>query len=193
MHANVTVHEPKPPPDPDSPLAFTMEGFHGVPPPALIPRFWRPGWNSVQAVNKFQEEVAGPLKGGEPGRRLLEPSSTSDAKYFTEAPRSFQPRPAEWLVVPAYHIFGSEELSVLTPGLAELAPNPYLGMNAQDAATLQSKDGDPVSLALNGETKHLPAKILAGLPPGLAVLPVGVVSLSAGLPAWGKITKGGAP
>jgi len=190
MHANISVHEPKPPPDPDSPLAYTMEGFHGVPPSPLIPRFWQPGWNSVQAVNKFQEEVAGPLKGGEPGRRLLEPPSTSAAEYFIEVPRPFQRRAGEWLVVPVYHIFGSEELSVLSPAVAELAPKPYLGMNVQDATALHLKEDDPVSLSINGETKPLPAKILAGLPPGLAGLPTGVVSLAAGLPAWGRITRG---
>jgi NADH-quinone oxidoreductase subunit G len=192
MHANVTVHEPKPPPDPDSPLAYTMEGFHGVPPSPLTPRFWRPGWNSVQAVNKFQQEVAGPLKGGEPGRRLLEPASTPEANYFVEIPRAFQRRANEWLVLPVYHLFGSEELSMLSPGVAELAPKPYLGMNAQDAATLQLQEGAPVLLTINGETQQLPARILAGLPSGLAALPAGVVALPAGLPTSGKIMKGGA-
>ena len=55
--AHVHVHEPKPPDDRDSALAFSMEGFAGEPPPALIPRFWAPGWNSVQSVNKFQGDV----------------------------------------------------------------------------------------------------------------------------------------
>ena len=48
MTANIDVSEPKPPDDPDSALAFSMEGFQGQPPPALIPRFWSPGWNSIQ-------------------------------------------------------------------------------------------------------------------------------------------------
>ena len=193
MQANISVHEPKPPQDPDSALAYTMEGFHGVPPSPLISRFWRPGWNSVQAVNKFQEEVAGPLKGGEPGRRLLEPPPSSAVRYFGEIPSAFQRRDGEWLVLPVYHIFGSEELSVLSPGLAELAPKPYLGMNAQDAAALQVQDGAPVSLTINGETMHLTARILSGLPPRLAALPAGVVPRPTDLPAWGEITKGGAP
>jgi NADH-quinone oxidoreductase subunit G len=74
MHADVTLREPAPPQDSDSALAFTMEGYHGRRmPPALIPYFWAPAWNSVQSVNKFQEEIAGPLRGGNPGVRLLEP------------------------------------------------------------------------------------------------------------------------
>ena len=52
-----------------------MEGYYGEhTPPPLIPRFWAPGWNSVQALTRFQEEVNGPLRGGDPGRRLIEPS-----------------------------------------------------------------------------------------------------------------------
>lgn len=73
MLADRTVHEAPPPRDPDSPLAFSMEGRPGVPPPSLIPLFWAPGWNSVQATAKYQAEVGGPLLGGDPGRRLLDP------------------------------------------------------------------------------------------------------------------------
>jgi NADH-quinone oxidoreductase subunit G len=43
----VDVSELKPPGDPDSPLAFSMEGDGEPPPSALIPRFWKAGWNSV--------------------------------------------------------------------------------------------------------------------------------------------------
>ena len=36
-----------------------MEGYYGPMPSSLIPFFWAPGWNSVQAVNKFQNEIGG--------------------------------------------------------------------------------------------------------------------------------------
>ena len=62
MLANISVHEPKPPDDPDSPLSFSMEGNPDQPPSALLPFFWTPGWNSIQAVNKFQAEIGGPLR-----------------------------------------------------------------------------------------------------------------------------------
>ena len=73
MLANISVHEPKPPDDPDSPLSFSMEGNPDQPPSALLPFFWSPGWNSIQAVNKFQAEIGGPLRQGDPGVRLIEP------------------------------------------------------------------------------------------------------------------------
>ncbi|MBV8436339.1 MAG: NADH-quinone oxidoreductase subunit NuoG, partial [Silvibacterium sp.] len=77
MLANISVHEPKPPDDPDSALAFSMESGIGTAPPSLIPFFWAPGWNSIQAVNKFQSEVGGSLRGGDPGVRLVKPSQES--------------------------------------------------------------------------------------------------------------------
>ena len=51
-----------------------MEGYYGPMPSALMPRFWTPGWNSVQSVTKFQEEVNGPYRDGNPGYRLVEPA-----------------------------------------------------------------------------------------------------------------------
>ena len=115
MSAHRSVHEDKPPEDPDSPLAFSMEGASGDPPAPLIARYWAPGWNSVQALNRFQQEAGGPLRGGDPGRRLIEPAEQRQASFFAAAPLgtgSADEEPA-----PRYHIFGSEELSALAPGI----------------------------------------------------------------------------
>ncbi|HEV2115188.1 MAG TPA: NADH-quinone oxidoreductase subunit NuoG, partial [Terriglobales bacterium] len=109
MHANISVHEPKPPDDPDSALSFSMEGYPDQPPSALIPFFWSPGWNSIQSTNFYQKEIAGPLRGGDPGARLIEPGAGNRDGYFTRVPAAFAPRKEEWLMVSAYHIFGSEE------------------------------------------------------------------------------------
>ena len=82
IHAAATVHEPKPPEDPDSPLSYTMEGYYGPMPVRALPYFWAPSWNSVRAVNKFQDEVGGPLRGGDPGVRLIEPHFGGCAALF---------------------------------------------------------------------------------------------------------------
>ena len=149
MHANVSVHEPKPTDDQDSALSFSMEGYGGQPPGAIIPRYWSPGWNSVQALNKFQSEVGGPLRGGDPGLRLIEPSQVQPASYFHEVPEAFQRRKGEWLVVPIYHIFGSEELSAIAPAIAERVPKPCLWLNDEDAADLHVGLGWEVRLDLD--------------------------------------------
>jgi len=80
MHTPQHMTEPRPADDPDSPLAYSMEGIGEPVPPALIPRIWAPGWNSVQALNKFQEEVAGPLRGDDPGRRLFAEAAPLEAE-----------------------------------------------------------------------------------------------------------------
>ena len=45
-------------------------------------------------------------------------------------------------MLPLHHIFGSEELS-LSPGVAELAPRPYVALNPDDAESLV--DGEDVA------------------------------------------------
>ncbi len=189
MFADITVYEPKPPRDPDSPLSFSMEGYQGQPPPALIPRFWAPGWNSVQSVNKFQSEVGGPLRGGDPGRRLIE-SAGVKAPFFKDIPDAFAPRTQEWLILPSYHIFGSEELSVLSPGIAELTPRPYVGLNAGDTGALRVSEGEEIAVAMNGAEFLLPVRHFPELPSGIAVLPSGIPGLQGlMLPAWGALAK----
>jgi NADH-quinone oxidoreductase subunit G len=126
MLANINVHEPKPPEDPDSPLANSMEGYEGQPPSPFISRYWSPGWNSVQALNKFQQEVGGPLRGGDPGKRLIEPAKDGRPPYFSTVPASLKPEPGERQEPPRYCIFGSEELSMLAPGIAECARKMHL-------------------------------------------------------------------
>ncbi len=195
MLANIDVHESKPPEDPDSPLSFSMEGYEGRPPSPFIMRYWSPGWNSVQALNKFQQEAGGPLRGGDPGKRLIEPATISASlpssegpehllpsregtgargpfgtalSFFRDVPEAFKLKENEWLVVPLYHVFGSEELSVLSPGIAERTPKPYLALNPEDAKRIQVRDGEIVELSLAAMSHELRVHVLSGLPAGVA-------------------------
>jgi NADH-quinone oxidoreductase subunit G len=189
MDAKVNVSEPKPPDDPDSPLAFSMEGDEGNPPPALIPRYWAPGWNSDQAVNKFQAEIGGSLRNGDPGQRLVEPHSGAQPEFFGGVPPEFEPREGRTLLVPLFHIFGSEPLSMLSPGIAELAPQPYVAFHPEDAARLSIAAGDTVQVEVDGLMLELPAKIVATLPKGVAGLPSGLPGMEhVGLPVWCVVT-----
>ena len=193
--AHLDVHEPKPPQDEDTPLSFSMEGSPLQPPSALIPRFWAPGWNSVQSINKFQIEVGGPLHGGDPGRRLIEPPTAPAGAvpaYFSDVPPAFAPRGGRWWVVPAQHIFGSEELSVHSPGIRQLAPRPYAALNAADAAELGLRDGQDVAIMISGRTWRLPLRAGPSLPPGVAAIPCGLPELAGlALPAWAALSPAG--
>ena len=181
MGANIRVSEPPPPDDVDSPLKFSMEGNPDQPPPPLIPFFWSPGWNSIQATNKYQSEIAGPLRGGDPGIRLIEPNP--DGSLFGNSiPPAFEARDGEWLLVPLVHIFGSEEMSRHAPGVAELSPTLYLAVNAQEAETF----GPSVEVL----GRVLPVKSVPGLPKGIAGVPAGLPEFAGlKLPVWIRLSK----
>lgn len=175
MNANVNVSEPKPPLDYDSPLSFTMEGFQGIPPAPDTPFYWAPAWNSVQAINKYQIEVGGPLHGGNPGKRLLEPSDENNRNYFQKVPDSFEQKTGEWLVVPFYHIYGSDELSAHSPALAQRIPKGYIALNENDAKNAgASKEGDIVIIKFGEKELSLPVKYEKTLRSGIAGLPKGL-------------------
>ena len=190
IQAHLGVSEPKPPEDSESSLAFSMEGAPGPPPAQLITRYWSPGWNSVQSLNRFQEEIAGPLRGGDPGVRLIEPDSNGGGEYFEELPESFTPRSGEWLLVPLYHLFGSEPLSLETPGIAEQAPKPYIALGPDDCRELGVGQGDTLEVGSDGQVLRLPLKLMAGLTRGCAGVPSGLPSL--GMLAhrqWAKLSR----
>src|SRR6185437_4096432 len=192
MLANIDVSEPKPPEDVDAPLSFTMEGTTRQPPSALIPFFWSPGWNSIQAVNQYQTEIAAALEGGDPGVRLIHAngSAAGEGPRRAEIPAAFVVRPGEWLVVPLHHVFGSDELSHAAPAVAELAPAPYVALNAQEANSLGVRDGDAIDVTLDGTVRQLPLRIAPGLPAGVAGVPVGLAGMPAmTLPAWSRLVK----
>ena len=188
MLANISVHEPKPPQDPDSALAFSMESGPAVTPPALNPFFWAPGWNSIQSVNKFQREVGGPLRGGDPGVRLIEPRLESECSYFTEIPAAFNPNSGDWLFVPAFHIFGSEELSSVAPAIAQLAPRAYAAVNTEDGALLGIRTGDSLKITIGDSYSEVEALLRNDIPAGMATIPSGMApALGINLPAQGKL------
>lgn len=190
MHAHEHVSEAKPPEDPDTPLSFTMEGYRGQPPAPLIPFFWAPGWNSIQSVNKYQEEVGGSLRQGDPGIRLIEPVPGAEAHFYHDIPEDFLPLRDHLLLVPLYHIFGSEELSIHAPGIAQRAPDPYVALSPDDVQTLGLTQGDILAFSLDKQKYHLPVKILDELTPGMAGLPQGLPGIPyAELPAWALIIK----
>ncbi len=173
MHTNINVSEPKPPEDTDSALSFTMEGYSGIPTAAITPFYWSPGWNSAQAINKYQIEVGGELHGGNSGVRLFD-KKNSNIGYFKNITKTFSPQKGEWYALPLYHIFGSDELSAQSPAVNERLPKPYIALNNSDAWEAGVKEGDLLGIVLQGETLKLPVKLNTGLTKGTIGLPKGL-------------------
>ncbi|RJG14601.1 NADH-quinone oxidoreductase subunit NuoG [Pseudomonas cavernicola] len=177
MRADINVHEPRASQDKDTAFAFSMEGYSGsAEPRQQIPFAWSPGWNSPQAWNKFQAEVGGHLRAGDPGARLIEPKGDG-LSWFASAPQPFNPAPGTWQVVPFYHLFGSEENSSRAAPVQERIPQPYVALAKSEADRLGVNDGAMLSLNVAGQALRLPLRISEELCAGLVALPVGLAGI----------------
>ncbi|KTB63491.1 NADH dehydrogenase [Pseudomonas fluorescens] len=188
MRADISVHEPRTPQDNDTAFAFSMEGYSGsVEPRQQVPFAWSPGWNSPQAWNKFQDEVGGHIRAGDPGTRLIE--STGDAlNWFAAVPRPFNPAQGTWQVVPFFHLFGSEENSSKAAPVQERIPQAYVSVAKSEADRLGVNDGALLSLSVAGQTLRLPLRINDELGAGLVALPKGLAGIPPAI--FGKTVDG---
>jgi len=188
MRANISVHEPRTSQDVDSAFSFSMEGYSGsVEPRQQVPFAWSPGWNSPQAWNKFQDEVGGHLRAGDPGVRLIE-SIGDNLSWFSSVPRAFAPAQGTWQVVPFYHLFGSEENSSKAAPVQERIPHAYVALAKSEADRLGVNDGALLSLNVAGQTLRLPLRINEELGAGLVALPAGLPGIPPAL--FGKTVDG---
>lgn len=180
MLADQNVSEPRVAQDPDSPFNFSMEGYAGARQPLQqVPFAWAPGWNSPSAWNKFQDEVGGNLRAGDPGRRLLEPSETT-LDWFDNIPASFSAQDA--LQVVSYEqLFGGEELSARSPVIQARMAQPELVLNPSDATRFALNAGSQVALSWGGHHWRLTLRLSDGLAPGLLGLPLGAHGLPTAL------------
>ncbi len=193
QRANLSVHEPRASQDPDSPLGFSMEGYNGVGaldrPPELLPFAWAPGWNSPQAWNKFQAEVGGELRGGDPGELLFTAGAQAKAEYFTEVPAAYKAGGDGFRVLPLHQIFGSEEQSSRAEPIQKRIAQTFVAINADDAQKLglngkASVEIDGTRIDVVVRRCELPAGVI-GLPTGFVGVPVLTATTTA------KVSKAG--
>ena len=176
MTADVNIHEPKTRVDDQTPLSYSMEGLNRNQPGELIPYVWAPGWNSNQAVFKFQEEVGGALLGGDPGVRLINDTGSdllqhSPYSATADAAPAFAGAGDGFRVLPLQHIFGSDELSMHSPAIVERSRDPYVVLHPDDALSLGVNAGDGVRCD-EFETAF-EVRIEAGIAPGDAGMTLG--------------------
>ena len=181
MIAHREVHEPAPPTDPDTPFSFSMEGHPGEVPAEWIARYWAPGWNSVQALHRFHEELAGPLRASGAdarafGRARNDRGHQDPRDERADGTRTGGARPAGGFARPGslradalpsplpatrgilrlltrQEVFGSEELSDRAPAVRERRPEPEAVIGPEDARALGLSDGGCVRvIGIDGET-----------------------------------------
>ncbi len=189
MTANIDVHEPKPPDDEDSPLAYSMEPFNGPGSPYLNPYYWSPGWNSVQATVKYIEEPDGSVRGGNPGVLLLRNKKDIRAEYYKDIAASAKPEAGKLYFVRIDLIFGSEELSSAGEAISGMIPDPFIVLNKAEADRLNLASGDRLKVVVNKHDIIVNFITDNAAGNGLAGLALSTRHPFISLPAWGTVGK----
>ncbi len=172
MRANLSVHEPRQPQDKDSALTFSMEGYVGPQSKSsLIPFAWAPGWNSPQSWNKFQDEVGGHLKAGDPGVRLFDQlRKTAKRSYVTPDAETN----AGYTLLPVANLYASDETASRSPVMQERISDAYLTLSMETAEQLKLQDGQEVLLKVGADEIRMPITI-GNVPVGVIGYPLGQV------------------
>ncbi|MDV6318588.1 NADH-quinone oxidoreductase subunit NuoG [Chromohalobacter sp. HP20-39] len=171
MRANLDVSEPRAPQDADTPFAFSMEGYAGHAEPRREVAFaWAPGWNSPQAWNKFQDEVGGHLRAGDPGVRLLGPLP-GDYDYARMLPARFAARDDQWLAVPQARLFGGDETSARAEPIQARMAETRFTVSRGAAERLRMSASATLTLNLGERRLTLPVAISDAWPDGVIGVP----------------------
>ena len=109
---------------------------------------------------------------GDPGLRLIEPSGKNSIGYYKKIPVSDSKLKDKWMLIPVYHTFGSEPLSLMSQSVAERAPELYISVSSADAGKLSVKNGHTLNIKTDNLNLLLPCKIDDTLAEGTAGLPV---------------------
>ncbi len=190
LQANIKVSENKAPVDDDSALGFTMEGAPIERPPALNALVWSPGWNSNEAINKFQDEIGGHLRGGDPGIHLVQEKNR-------ELPNFAPPKEkvSGLQAVSQARLFDSCELTVLSNALSQRAEMRVAMLNEKTAEQFSVSDGDRITISVEEAVVSLTAIIDTSIPDDIVTVPDDVSTrvdlCSALLPANCQISRGG--
>ncbi|CAL4326222.1 NADH-quinone oxidoreductase subunit NuoG [Buchnera aphidicola] len=182
LRANIDIHESSQPKDLNTIFSFSMEGYN-QPNKSVshIPFAWFPGWNSPQALNKFQKKVGESLISGDSGTHIFKNNEKIIETYSKLIPRDFIEE-KYWYIIPYYHIFGNEELTQYSSTIQENIPLEYALIGLLDGIELGLKKDSIVEFnCLNKDyrlsvrfSKHLNKKQI-GLPIGRKGFPISLV------------------
>lgn len=154
MHANVHVNETKQAQDLHSPLSFSMEGLLLQKDASLLSAAWAPGWNSNQAISKFQEEINGELKQGNKGVHLL--PRDGQQRPYSKVERLQEEGIAKYFIE---HLFGGEEISAASPAIKARAVPAYACVSKDLAQSLGVQQHGLLRISANHHSVELPVLI----------------------------------
>ena len=179
VNAVSEVREKQPQQDADSPYQYSPEGAASLPdqPPAYL---WHPNWNSNESLNRFQEEINGPVRGSNPGILLFEQASLKQSGLTIQLEALLQdtsPSTAEGKLqlLADHNIFADEELSGYVDAIHKRAPQATIKMNRQQIKKLRCEGADKLKIITKITSCVLPLIIDDSVPDGAALIPANLL------------------
>src|SRR5690606_39109377 len=114
-------------------------------------------------------------------------------RYFDGVPSPTRPADNAFRVVPLHHVFGSDELSAISPPIAERVPEPYVALGTDDAHARGLDAGRLVEVALGEALVTLPIRVSPTLAPGAIGVPAGLPGLPVAAGRTARIRAVSAP
>jgi NADH-quinone oxidoreductase subunit G len=95
------------------------------------------------------------------------------------------------IIVPRYHVFGSEELSAMAPGIASRIGPPSLALSPLECEKRGLRAGGMARLIVDGAEPMELTVVVTRIPDGIASVPMGVPGMPV-LPVAGRAAVTGA-
>ena len=130
------------------------------------------------------------MKGGDTGIKLIVPIGNPDRIYYKPLFQPVELQAGEFIMIPAYQIFGSEELSSSAATLAKRIPEPFIYLNTEDGKELDVETGEWIQLETATTKFQLKVRWEDSIKKGLAGISVGLPGMPfIEVPGKGKIHK----
>jgi len=173
LRSHIDIHEPQQPKDTDSMFSFSMEGsnrFYEY--SSYIPFVWSPGWNSPQAWNKFQKEIGGDLKNGNPGVLLFK-EKIKKTIFFSINYKTCVTKKNFFTIVPYFTLFGVDEISQYSPEIHHKIHSVYALISVKDAKEKNLESDSTIMFQCLDQTFHISIKLSKTLSSKNIALPIG--------------------
>lgn len=175
VNARQKVAEQLPIQDPDAPMSFTMEGIQSTEDTSLQANIWSPGWNSNQAIHKFQNSINASRNEISTGKFLQRSvSNLSDWSFDKDNNINLEHEREDKLnepvkkfyLHPLYRMFGSGELSAKASAIESIITMSFIQMNPYDAQTLGLNADDELEISINKSAYRVRLTVSPFMPKG---------------------------